>query len=176
MVVQVRDAGGESGTFMTGSRCEECGALTPEGRAECQNLFEEVLAKEFGDFRYARFHRLTVDAYSLQHPRRYMRSDKSFVAHLTGMFAALECDDPRIVNQAMQRWLNGARRVERPGNPPPRKRGQLTIEYVLAATDAEEHLGRVREWARSAWGAWGAHHSLARQWIDRAIRSGSCGA
>jgi len=37
-----------------------------------------MIAREFGDFRYAREHRLTVDAYSLQHPDEYMRSAKSY--------------------------------------------------------------------------------------------------
>ena len=40
--------------------CPGCGAATPNGRAGCQALFDEVLAREFGDYRYVRFHQLTV--------------------------------------------------------------------------------------------------------------------
>ena len=57
--------------------CPECGAVVNGGRAACQQLFDEVLAREFGDYRYSREHRLTVDVYSLQHPAEYMRSAKS---------------------------------------------------------------------------------------------------
>lgn len=150
------------------SHCADCGAAVAEGQAGCQKLFDEVCAREFGDYRYARLHRLTVDTYSLQHPRQYMRSGKSFVAHLTGICAALEYDETVAINQAVQRWLNGPKVVERPEEPPPRKRGDLTIVYIHGAADTEEHVQRIREWARSTWSAWGMYHDLARQWIDRA--------
>ena len=48
--------------------CEDCGAAAEQGKAGCLKLFEEILAREFSDYRYGRIHRLTVDAYSLQHP------------------------------------------------------------------------------------------------------------
>ncbi len=51
--------------------CEDGGAIVAEGRAGCLKLFEETLAKEFNDYRYGRIHRMTVDAYSLQHPDKY---------------------------------------------------------------------------------------------------------
>lgn len=65
-----------------------------------------MIAREFGDYRYGRLHRLTVDSYALQHPEKYMHSAKSFAAHLTGMYAAMEHEsDPartREVNAAVQ--------------------------------------------------------------------------
>jgi hypothetical protein len=150
--------------------CKECGAAVPGGEAGCQKLFDEVLEREFGDFRNARVHRLTVDAYSLQHPRKYMRSGKSFAAHLSGMCAALEGGETRAVNQAVQRWLNGPKVLERPADPRPLERGGLTIVHAHGAADGEEHVKRVREWAQSTWDAWKAHHALAREWIDQATR------
>ena len=150
------------------SLCPECGAPVAGGRAGCQKLFDEVLAREFGDFRYARLHRLTVDAYALQHPSEYMRSGKSYAAHLTGMCAAMEMDDPRDVNEAVQRWLNGAKAIERPSEPEASRRGELTIAHLHAAAQAEEHLVRVREWAGSVWDAWRDYHDVARQWIQQA--------
>jgi hypothetical protein len=131
-------------------------------------MFDEVLAREFGDYRYARLHRLTVDTYSLQHPERYMRSGKSFVAHLTGMCAALEGDDAMAINQAVQRWLNGPKAIQRPEGVPPRKRGDLTVVHLPGSANAEEHVKRVWEWARSTWAAWSEYHPLAKQWIERA--------
>ena len=97
-----------------------------------------------------------------------MRSGKSFVAHLTGLCAALESDQAVAINQAVQRWLNGPKVVERPEEPPPRNRGELTIIYLYGAADADEHVKRVWEWARSTWHAWREYHDLARRWISRA--------
>ena len=149
--------------------CEDCGAPAPEGRLGCQKLFDEVLAREFADYRYAKLHRLTVDSYSLQHPQKYMRSGKSFAAHLTGLCAAMESEGVSAVNLAIQRWLDGPTRVERPPDPPALQRGNLTVIHVHDAADADEHLLRVREWARSTWSAWSAYHDLARQWIAQAM-------
>jgi hypothetical protein len=148
--------------------CPECGAVVSGGRASCLTLFEEVLAREFGDYRYGRAHRLTVDAYSLQHPAEYMRSAKSYAAHLTGLYAALEEDAAATTNRAVQQWLSGPRVLTRPDHPPPRQRGTLTIAHVHQAEDPDEHIRRVREWAEATWAAWHDYHELARQWVAEA--------
>lgn len=148
------------------STCDVCGAAVPEGLESCQSVFDEVLAREQSDFRYAKRHRLMVDTYALQHPEAYMQSGKSFVAHLTGVCAALERDDAPATNRAVQQWLNGPRIIKRPSDPPMLQRGALTITYLRGATTPEDHLQRVLEWARSTWQAWSAHHDLARQWIE----------
>jgi uncharacterized protein DUF5946 len=148
--------------------CPECGAAVPGGREACQRLFDEVLAREFGDYRYARIHRLTVDVYALQHPAEYMRSAKSYAAHLTAIYAALEGDRAAETNRAVQQWLNGPKVFSRPGDPAPRQRGVLTILHVHGAVDPEDHVRRVREWALSTWEAWRGYHHVARQWVEHA--------
>jgi hypothetical protein len=147
--------------------CPECGAVVG-GRAACQKLFDEILAREFGDYRYAREHRLTVDVYSLQHPAEYMRSAKSYAAHLTGMYAALEDDTTAAANRAVQQWLSGPKALTRPDHPPPRQRGTLTVTHVHEANDPDEHVRRVREWAESTWAAWRGYHKVAKEWIVEA--------
>jgi hypothetical protein len=147
--------------------CEDCGATVSEGKIGCRRMFEEVIAKEFGDYRYGRIHRLTVDTYCLQHPEPYMRSGKSFAAHLTGICAALEYEDASNINQTVQKWLGGNPSINKPARIPA-GRGALTIMYVHSAAGAEEHNRRVREWAQSVWDAWGEHHHLAKQLIDEA--------
>ena len=147
--------------------CEDCGAVVAEGRAGCLKIFEEILAREFTDYRYGRIHRLTVDAYSLQHPDKYMRSGKSFAAHLTGMCAALEAQDALALNQVVQKWLSTNPRLEKPAHIP-EGRGELTIAYIHGAADADEHVKRVGEWARAVWDAWSEHHALARRLISEA--------
>lgn len=149
--------------------CEDCGAVVVEGKAGCLKLFEEILAREFSDYRYGKIHRLTVDAYSLQHPERYMRSGKSFVAHLTGMYAALEAEDALAINQMVQKWLSTNLKIEKPARLPEQK-GNLTITSIHSAVDAEEHGKRVQEWAQDVWSAWSEHHALAKQLLDEAAK------
>jgi len=149
------------------SICEECGADVAQGKAGCVQIFEEILAREFSDYRYGKIHRLTVDAYSLQHPEAYMRSGKSFAAHLTGMCAALEYEDPPALNRAVQKWLSANPKIDKPVDLPD-QRGNLTITYIHRASDADEHIQRVREWARDVWSAWSEHHYLARVLIGTA--------
>lgn len=149
-------------------RCPECGVEVQGGRAGCQQLFDEVLAREFGDYRYAREHRLMVDAYSLQHPDEYMRSAKSYAAHLTGAYVAMEYGSVADANRNILQWLNGRNSLQRPGQPAPGRRGVLTIRHVHAATDPEDHVRRVREWAESAWAAWTDYREIAKQWTDEA--------
>jgi hypothetical protein len=152
--------------------CEDCGAEVAEGKAGCLKLFEEVIAREFSDYRYGRIHRLTVDSYSLQHPGRYMLSGKSFAAHLTGMCAALgheNVEDVLADNQTVQKWLSTNPKVEKPAQlPAPKRRGKLTVAYVHDAADGDEHVKRVREWARDVWAAWSEHRELARRLIKEA--------
>jgi hypothetical protein len=145
--------------------CEDCGAAVSEGKTGCQKIFEEVVAREFSDYRYGRIHRLTVDAYCLQHPDPYMRSGKSFAAHLTGMCAALEYEESSEINRVVQKWLSGNPKIDKPARLPQR-RGDLTITYIHSAADAEEHNRRVQEWARSVWDAWSEYHGLARALIS----------
>lgn len=147
--------------------CEDCGANVEQGKAGCLQIFEEILAREFSDYRYGKIHRLTVDSYSLQHPDAYMRSGKSFAAHLTGMCAALEYEDTLTLNRAVQKWLSTNPKIDKPVHLP-NQRGTLTITYIHSAADADEHTKRVREWARDVWNAWSEHHNLARELIGKA--------
>lgn len=149
--------------------CDACGAVVEGGKAGCMTLFETILAREFSDYRYGKIHRLTVDAYSLQHSEEYMRSGKSFAAHLTGAYAALASDDASSINHTVQKWLSKNPEIEKPPQLP-RQRGSLTIAFIHNATDVDEHIERVREWAHDVWDAWSEHHALAKQLIDRALR------
>jgi len=144
-------------------RCPDCGAAVG-GRDACRKLLEELGLRAYNDPGYARTHRLAVDAYSLQHPDEFMRSAKSFAAHLTGAAAALERDDALAVNDAVQRWLSTNPRLERP--EPPADRGSITIVDVVRADGAPS----VRDWAASAWRTYAAHHTLARELIERATQ------
>ena len=148
--------------------CQDCGVEVPSDLTACGKLFDAVLARDFSDYQYFQTHRLLVDAYSLQHPDQYMRSGKSFAAHLTGMCAAIESPGDAVVNRAVQQWLNGQKELTKPDQLPV-FRGSITVLYVFEATDALDHNNRVKEWAADVWRAWDAHHDLARIWIEEAL-------
>ena len=153
--------------------CPQCGAKDVGGEEACDRVFQEVVGREFSRPELFQVHRLTVDAYSLQHPDKYMKSAKSAVAHLTGMCWAMEGEDDPSISVVLSRFLDGNPSFVRPDPvPSPRKRGDLTIMDVFSATDSVEHIERVREWARTAWDSWADHHGQARLWVEEARGKG----
>jgi hypothetical protein len=143
--------------------CADCGA------PGCQAAFEAVAAQEFADQAFFRAHRLTVDAYCLQHPDVYMKSSKSAAAHLAGMCWSLEHGRATHLPDVLKRWVDGARTYPRVDPPPPRHRGALTVRHVLGIEDPVLYEQRALEWARSAWQAWAPHHGQARAWVADAL-------
>jgi hypothetical protein len=138
------------------------------GEAGCQAIFEELMARDFGNVLYFRSHRMLVDTYALQHPERYCASPKSLAAHLIGLCWILEHDGNRAVGgEELRRWLNGSPKIEKPALPA--ARGDLTIASVREARDPESHGRAVEAWARSTWQAYAALHPLARRWIETAV-------
>jgi hypothetical protein len=132
----------------------------------CWACFGEVLAREYSDLRYHKVHRLTVDAYALQHPGQPSpQSIQSVTLHAISLCAVLEegvalHQATAIIQQATQdksrfEWL-----------PPPPSMGTLTVADVYLAADAHEHARLVRRWAESAWAAWEMHHATIRRWLS----------
>lgn len=156
--------------------CPGCGASFPPrdgpvhaymlSSPACWAAYGEVLAREYSDPALLGIHRLSVDAYAVQHPGRESRkSIQSVGVHSLLLCLALEHElDPEQANEAILAigeikhrftWLD-----------PPSSLGELTVEHVLAASTADEHVARVRAWARSAWMAWTPHHAQIRQWLQ----------
>lgn len=152
-------------------RCRSCGAEPLGSYESCQDAWEALLAKSFSELAYARFHRLLVDLYSLQHPDTFWRSAKSYAAHLTGLCVAQEHGGNAQINAAVQRWLGGRRDdVIKPDVPP--VRGALDLTHVLGADDMSDVARRVGEWSDDVWAAFLPVQGVARQWIARATGSG----
>lgn len=153
------------------TRCTGCGLVLAGGTQACQALFDWELPTRSTDVRYARMHRMAVDAYCLQHPDRYCVSAKSLAAHLMGLCVALECPDPPSLLPATQRWLNGNPALTKP--PLPRDRGELTILSILDVREPEAFAEAVQRWAHSTWQAYEPLHPLAREWIGRGTGTGA---
>ncbi len=152
----------------TTARCLGCGLLVRGGTSGCQAMMDELLARDFSDVTYFRYHRMFVDIYCLQHPDRYCISAKSLAAHLTGLCWFIDNDGSRAVgSESLRRWLNGTPPMEKPEIPS--FRGERTIADVRDAPDSEAYGQAVELWARSTWKAYSILHSLARQWIQQAF-------
>ena len=149
--------------------CPSCGAARVGGLQGCRELFGTLGTREFENRDYFRAHRLTVDAYCLQHPEQYMKSSKSAAAHLSGMCWSLERGRTLHLPPPLKRWVDGPRRYVRVPPPPPGDRGRLTVMSLVGAADAADYERRALEWARSAWQAWSAHWPQARAWVEDAL-------
>ena len=121
-------------------------------------------SREYSDRRYWPVHRLTVDAYAVQHPGKPSpQTIQSVAVHLISLYLVLERDcDPDEATNAMQQATTCKQRFA--WLKPPASLGEGTVVYVRDAKNPAEHKERVREWARSAWEVWSAHHETVRRW------------
>lgn len=119
----------------------------------CWAAFGEVLTREYSDPElFASSHRLSVDAYAIQHPGRAddRRAVQSVWLHATSVWMVFEQGvDFAEATRALKR-LVGQTPPERPSAP---ERFSLTHEAVLAGP-VEDHARLVRDWARAALDEW----------------------
>jgi hypothetical protein len=136
-----------------------------ESSPACWAAFGVVLAREYSDPAYFQAHRLSVDAYAVQHPGKPSpQTIQSVAVHLVRLCLLLERGLPmQRANDAMLKaseredlyvWL-----------APPASLGAVTVADVWQATDVETHMAAVRRWAESAWQAWACHHRTIREWL-----------
>lgn len=162
--------------------CFSCGAVVPvtDGPTHdymlsspgCWKVFGEVLAREYQDAAYTANHRLTVDAYAVQHPGDPTPAAiRSVTLHLASLCAVLEHGvSPARATRLLQTMADV--RLEADWLEPPRDLGAITVADVHATDDAEEHLAAVERWARSAWEAWAPHHYLVRRRVATLVGDG----
>jgi hypothetical protein len=137
------------------------------GKSNCAALRDILLARDFQNpVVYWKHHRLTVDAYCVQH-EPYVKSAKSLAAHLCGLCVALEQHNDSGKLDRLQLWLSTNPELTRPELPS--FRGNLTIADVSGIDDPLAYGQAVYAWATSAWEAYGDLHSLAREWLGLAL-------
>lgn len=137
-----------------------------EASPGCWAAFGRVLAREYADPALSVVHRLSVDAYAVQHPGQPSRqSIQSVGVHLVRLCLFLERGlQPQAANAAM---LAAARRkADYTWLEPPASRGALTVADVASADSAEAHARQVRAWAAQMWAVWAPHHATVRRWAD----------
>jgi hypothetical protein len=130
----------------------------------CWAAYGEVLEREYSEVTLATNHRLTVDAYAVQHPGRPSpQSIQSVCLHLVSLHLVLE----RAVDHSTATGILpqlAAHKETFHWLEPPDSLGELTVNQVLAATSAVEHRKAVVDWANSVWQAWATHHPVIRNW------------
>jgi len=132
----------------------------------CWAAYGRVLAREYQDQAYYRLHRLSVDAYAVQHPGvDNAQARNSVGVHLSRLCLLLELGWPmERANAAMVEI--SAKKRSYPWLTPPKFMGERTVRDVLAAVTPAEHEARVMEWAESVWGAWSGYHATVRGWVE----------
>ncbi|MDA8021340.1 MAG: DUF5946 family protein [Thermoanaerobaculia bacterium] len=135
-----------------------------ESSPGCWETFGRVLAREYSDRQYFEVHRLTVDAYAVQHPGQPSRqSIQSVGVHLIRLCLFLEHGlQPEQANSAM--LAAAKRKSEFSWLTPPEPLGSITVADVESAVGVGEHKDRVRAWATQMWQVWSPHHETVRTW------------
>ena len=155
---------------------------------ECVAAYLEIIAKESELFGYPPAHRLIVDAYAVQHPRRkewqaklkieprlISASIQSVACHLIALHLALEKQVPLLkIAGNMDHFLAvmTAQGVEFTELSPPENLGAFTVQTMKEvvtseALNLEKYHQAALDWAKNAWDAWEAHHVTIRQWCKK---------
>ena len=147
------------------------GATDPYGGASpaCWASFGEVIARDFGEYRYPDVHRLIVDAYMAQHPGFATAAGRrSVVVHLVGLYLVLAKGFPSQDIGPVLGLVFRDKRDAAPLTPVPFL-GERTIADVQAARDLAEHARAGRAWADAVWRAWSPHHPTIIAFADAAL-------
>jgi hypothetical protein len=129
----------------------------------CWAAFGRILAAEYSDPRLTPVHRLSVDAFAVQHPGGTSRQAiQSVGLHLARLHYQLEHDPgPEQANAFMLRVA--ARKHHLPRLTPP-PAFEVTTAHVAPLAGTEDHAAMVRRWAQSAWQSWAHAHAFIRSW------------
>ena len=114
------------------------GPIDPYGNSSpaCWAVFGEIMAREFSGPEFFACHRLTVDAYMVQHQVQTTRASRqSLWVHLAGL-------------------------------KPPAGRLSLTVVHLRDAAELNVHARRAREWAAAVWEHWGEHHGAIESMVQ----------
>lgn len=138
-----------------------------QSTAGCWEAYGRLLAREYEDPARWRMHRLSVDAYAVQHPGVDGPQARNSVGiHLSRLGLMFELGWP--LEQANDAMLTiTAKKFDYPWLTPPSQPAGVTIADVLAAESAERHMAAVESWAQAVWGSWAQHHATVMDWLKR---------
>ncbi len=153
--------------------CPGCGSRLPavEGPVHaymsaspaCWAAFNTVMAREYSDPGLMAVHRLSVDAWAVQHPGDgSRRAIQSVGLHLARLWVQVEQGlEGEAANAAMLGFA--ARKADLP-ELPPRSTYTFTVAEVVEAAEPDAHRATVRRWAAATWADWSDQHDFIRRW------------
>jgi len=130
----------------------------------CWAAFNTVMAREYSDPGLMAVHRLSVDAWAVQHPGDgSRRAIQSVGLHLARLMVQIESGlEGEQANAAMLRFA--ARKATLP-ELPPREHYAITVASVVGAEESNAHRTAVRRWANAVWLDWADQHDFIRRWV-----------
>ena len=158
--------------------CFSCGAKSMNLEGECHEymlaspgcyeMFIEVLNKEYSDFRYAKAHHFTVDAYAVQHPGKLsnQKAVHSVAIHLVSLYCLFEAEYDMAMSAEIKMKFaqftktNG---IVRPIKEPERFKG-LTVFDIWDNENPASHFDLCKQWALDSWQSWSTHHHTIKSW------------
>jgi hypothetical protein len=147
------------------SGCTQCGSAVEDDTA-CEAVFHELGTRFQQDALLMPLRTQFVDAYCCQH-EPYIRSAKSFAAHLVGLCLAIEFGQSGpAASIRISRWLDGRGPHELAKPPGPIPRASMNIDRLAQAGSSAEVEFLVRQLARAVWDAWKSQHEIARRWAS----------
>lgn len=156
--------------------CPGCGSRLPavEGPTHaymtsspaCWAAFNVVMAREYSNPGLMAVHRLSVDAWAVQHPGDgSRRAIQSVGLHLARLMVQIEQGlEGAAANAAMLGFA--ARKADLP-ELPRRDRFAVTVVDVVDAEAPDAHAAAVRRWADAAWADWADCHDIIRGWAHQ---------
>lgn len=158
--------------------CVGCGALFPPADGPihrymtsspgCWAAFGEILQRFYGTEAAEDAHRISVDAYAVQHPGTpNPQAIQSVTGHLVNLCLMFEykVSDPawrRGMIKSITRYSDQFVWLE-----PPEQNGIITVADLLPISDIHALHQHSVEWARSIWDSWHVHHPVIRQWAAK---------
>ena len=157
--------------------CPGCGSRLPalEGATHaymlsspaCWDAFSRIMAREFSNPKLLPVHRLSVDAWAVQHPGDgSRRAIQSVGLHLARLMVQIEQGATgEAAHAAMLDFVS--RKAELP-ELPPRTMYQITVADVVDAVAIDDHVRAVQRWAEATWLDWADQHQFIRDWASQA--------
>ncbi len=132
----------------------------------CWSSYGDLLAREYQNpVLFGAVHRLTVDAYALQHPgdTNDRRAIQSVWVHYAALQLAFEHRRPLADIPPVMQKLAGGSFPPLPAIPP-----QFAITHAdVIAEPLDNHAALVRDWAHCAYDAWSGLNQPTKKLLNR---------
>jgi hypothetical protein len=132
----------------------------------CWAAFGRVLEAEYSMPDLMPIHRLSVDAYAVQHPGdpNDRRAVQSVGLHLARLWRQLAHPSPPAETNAVMTGFAARKQTLVPLAPP--RRFSMTAADVAPFAGTPAHGEKTLAWARAAWADWHAHHAYIMRWAE----------